>query len=113
MENLDHTSKGKTVAIVSYLTLVGALIALFMHQDNKTKFGAFHLRQAIGLIILQFAMAMVIGWFDSFMISSAFWVFIVVLWVYGSIGAIQGKYQEIPILGPLFQEWFSGIVKDN
>ena len=112
MEEQEDIKEGKTIAIISYLTFIGCIIAFFMHQDKKTRFSAFHLRQAIGIILLQFAIAMVIGWFDSLLISSAFWVFIVVLWVYGFIGAVQGTYQLVPVLGPYFQKWFSGIVKD-
>ena len=113
MENIDDINQGKTVAIVSYFTFIGAIIAYFMHQDKMTKFGAFHLRQSIGLVLLHFSLALVIGWFDSWLISSAFWVCIVVLWVYGFIGAVQGKFQEVPILGAHFQNWFSGIVKSE
>lgn len=110
MDEQPDITNGKTVAIVSYLTFIGCIIAYFMHQDSKTRFGAFHLRQAMGIILLQFSIAMVIGWFDSWLISSAFWVFIIVLWVYGFIGAIQGSYQIVPFVGTYFQKWFAGIV---
>lgn len=113
MNTQENIIPGKTIAVVSYLTFIGALIALFMHKDSPTKFGGFHLRQAIGIHLLQLSLAFVIGWFDSLLIFSAFWVFIVVLWAFGFIGAAQGKYQEIPVLGPLFQKWFSIIVPTN
>ena len=34
---------------------------------------------------------------------------IVVLWVLGFIGAIQGEKKKVPVLGDQFQEWFKGI----
>jgi len=38
-----------------------------------------------------------------------FYVFFVVLWVYGLSGAIQERKTLIPILGEQFQKWFSFI----
>ena len=112
MHSSKDISEGKQVAIIGYITFVGALIALFMHQDNKTKFGAFHLRQAIAIHLLQISLAIVLGWFDSILIFAAFWVGLIVLWVYGFIGAAQGTYRLIPILGSKSQQWFNGIVPD-
>lgn len=34
MEN--NQDKGKTVAIISYITLIGFVVALIMHNDDKT-----------------------------------------------------------------------------
>jgi len=39
---------GKTAGIISYLTIVGWLIAfLAMHKDNKTELGSYQLRQTL------------------------------------------------------------------
>lgn len=113
MSHSQDTQQGKTIAILSYFTFIGTLIAAFMHNDNPTKFSAFHLRQAIGIMLTNFVIALVIGWFDSWLISTSFWVFILVIWLYGFIGAVQGKYQDVPILGSYFQQWFSSLIKDN
>jgi hypothetical protein len=48
MEPIVNTDNGKTVGIVSYLTIIGWLIAYFgMHQSNKTSFGSYQLRQTL------------------------------------------------------------------
>ena len=47
-------SEGKTMAIISYITFIGTLIAFIMNQNKKNSFASFHIRQAIGLLILAF-----------------------------------------------------------
>ncbi len=48
-ENTFNTGdNGKTAGIISYLTIVGWLIAFFaMHKDNKTELGSYQLRQTL------------------------------------------------------------------
>ena len=41
--------RGKTIAIVAYLTMLGALIAITMNAEPKYEFARFHTRQAFGL----------------------------------------------------------------
>jgi hypothetical protein len=43
------------------------------------------------------------------MISWAFYIFIIVLWGYGFITALQGEQKEVPLLGDKFQKWFSTV----
>lgn len=51
-ESTTNTDNGKTVAIVSYLSIIGWVIAFVMHGNNKTPLGAYHLRQTITLFIV-------------------------------------------------------------
>ncbi|MGG5486124.1 hypothetical protein [Gaetbulibacter sp. PBL-D1] len=103
--------EGKTLAIVSYLTLFGTIIAFFMNQDKKNEFTAFHTRQALGLWILQMILGYVIGGFDNWNITLAFWIGISVLLFYGVLTAISGKVQPIPLLGDFFQKVFASLGK--
>ena len=41
----------RTVAILAYLTLIGFIVAIVLHSNKKTKLGAFHLRQMLGLLL--------------------------------------------------------------
>ena len=41
----------RTVALLSSLTVVGFIVGLIMHSNKKTKLGAFHLRQGLGLAL--------------------------------------------------------------
>ena len=45
--------EGKTIAIISYITWIGLLIAFFMHNEKRNAFAAFHIRQSIGISYFQ------------------------------------------------------------
>lgn len=100
---------GRAAATVAYLTIVGTIIAYFMNNDSKNPFAGFHIRQALGVHITFYMLGLMISWFDSWFISIGFYIFILVLWGYGIIGALQGEKNEVPLLGNHFQNWFSTI----
>lgn len=103
---IDDIQKGKTAAITSYILIVGVLIAMSMNSDVKSRFAAFHIRQALGLSITFVSLGLIISNFDSLAISISMWIFVSVLWMFGLFGALQGETQPIPLLGNWFQKWF-------
>lgn len=105
----DYAKQGKTAAIVAYITLIGTIIAFFMNNDSKNQFASFHIRQALGINISFYLLGALVSMFDSWPISSAFYIFIFVLWVYGLITAVKEEQKAVPIVGPYFQEWFTFI----
>lgn len=107
--NEQTIEDGKTLAIVSYLTLIGTLIAFFMNQDKKNPFTAFHTRQALGLWLVQMILGYVVSGFDNWSMTFAFWIAIGVLLFFGVFNAIIGKAQAIPILGDFFQKLFASL----
>jgi len=103
----------KTTAIVSYLTLVGFVVAVVMHGTKKTALGTFHLRQALGLMITSVAMifvGMVLAFipFLGWMADLALWLGLMALWFMGLLSAVKGEQKPVAILGAYFQKWFSG-----
>lgn len=106
---MDTIQEGKKMATISYVTIIGTIIAATMNSDSKNAFAAFHIRQSLGIFITFFGFGYIIGYFNSWMITSAFWVFIFVLWMYGFLGALEGKTRLVPIVGPLYQKLFKGI----
>ena len=46
--------QNKNAAIVAYLTIIGAVIAIFMNSENKSAFASFHIRQAMGIFLIFF-----------------------------------------------------------
>lgn len=101
--------KGKSAAIVAYLTIIGTIIAYFMNNETKNSFASFHIRQALGIHITYFLLGAFVSIFDSWMVTYAFWIFIIILWGYGLVTAIQGEQKEVPLLGNQFQKWFSTV----
>ncbi len=101
----------QTISIISYLTLIGWVIALVLNQQKKDPLASFHIRQVLGIMLLGFAVSIVggmipiIGWVISIFAS----ILILVLWIIGFIGAIQGEYKQVPLLGDKFQEWFKAL----
>ena len=104
-------NEDKTVAILSYITLIGFIAAIIMHSSKKTQLGAFHLRQALGIfltwlgvIVCDFVLVFIpiLGWLAIL----ALWVSVLVLLVMGLISAIKGEMKPVPFLGPLYQKWF-------
>lgn len=101
--------EGKTTAIIAYLTLLGALIAITRNMEPKHDFARFHTRQAFGLHLIFHAFALFLSqWFNEYAWYGLY-VFYLVLWGYGFIGALNGKKQSVPVLGPYFQKWFTFI----
>ena len=78
----------KLVAILSYITIIGWIIALILHQKSKTALGSFHLRQALLLMI-----AWVVLWWIP-MIGMVLWIVVFVFVILGLVSAIQGKRKE-------------------
>jgi uncharacterized membrane protein len=105
---------GKTIGILAYCTLIGWIIAMVMHSSNKTRFGAFHIRQALGLFITAFAVVIVtfgvmfIMPFIGFLIPLVN-VGVLVLLILGLVNAVNGKMEPVPLVGDFYNKLLSGI----
>lgn len=106
--NTGTVNEGKTIAIISYITVIGTIIAFIMNNDKHNSFAAFHIRQAIGLGVMGFAIKL-LDRFISSPITGILGIGVLILWVIALIGAIQGEEKRIPLLGDQFQEWFRNI----
>jgi len=122
--NITTTDNGKNVAIISYITIIGWLIAYFaMHNEKKTELGSYQLRQTLLLYIVGFAIyilwaVVVSALLFSFSLTLA-WLFLLVdwvirlglfaLWLIGFIGAVNGQKKPIPLIGDKAQTMFPGI----
>ena len=107
MEN--NIEQGKQTAIVSYLTFIGTVIAIFMNNESKNTFASFHIRQSLGIFISWFALSYFVGYFNNWGVSSGFFLFIFILWIYGFVGAIQGEQKLVPIVGEFYQKLFKNL----
>ncbi|PHR84866.1 MAG: hypothetical protein COA59_05725 [Colwellia sp.] len=102
MNNSVH-GMTKIVAILSYATLLGWLIAMMLHDKHKSSFTTFHLRQSLGLIITGALLALVplIGWLMNLAVLFA--------WFYAIYYALQGRKEKVPFLGDCYQEYLDFI----
>ena len=102
-----NAGEDKTVAIVAYLTLLGFLVAVIIHSNKKTKLGAYHLRQMLGFMLS--CAAMYIALFVPFLgclLVPVVGLFLLVCWIMGLVAAINGEMKPMPLVGPLYQNWF-------
>lgn len=96
-------SNAKLVGVLSYVTIIGWIVAIVLHSNNKSDFGAYHLRQSLGLFLtaLIFTWIPVIGW----LLGLVIFAFLIV----GLIYAIQEDMKPVPFVGELYQSILSGI----
>ena len=95
--------QSKVIAIVSYITPIGWIIALILNQSKKTDLGSFHIRQALLLMVAGIILSWipVVGW----ILAIAVFVF----WIMGLVYAVQGEKKEVPLIGAYAQQWFKGL----
>ena len=106
----------KTIAWVSYITIIGWIVAYVNHNNSvvKSSLAIFHLRQSFGLMVVYFGV-----WIVSFMLmfiipflGTVIWllyVIVFVFWIIGLINAINGEEKPLPAIGLQFQQWFNFI----
>lgn len=105
----DSIEDGKSLAILAYVLIIGTLIAWSINSEKKNKFASFHIRQALGLDLLFIVFGVLVTGFDSWIVTTPFYLFVMVLWGFGLAGAVQGKITYLPFFGDLFQKWFKKI----
>ena len=105
----QSVSEGKTTAIISYITIIGTVIAFVMNQNKRNFFAAFHIRQALGIFLTGLVVNFLQRYIDFDWVDLALSLGVFVLWIIGLVGAIQGEEKRVPLLGDQFQEWFRNI----
>lgn len=94
--------EGKIMAIISYLFLIGLVIALIMNSNKKNAFASFHIRQSIGLWITGLVLGVI-------PIVNFLGIVVFVFVIIGLVNAIQGDAKPVPFVGKYYQEWFSSL----
>lgn len=108
MENTVEND-GKTIGIIAYITLIGWIVAFIMNSSKKNEYASFHLRQMFGLILLSILISILTVNLNLGLFGTILSVLLIVLWVIGFVGAVQGEKKLTPIIGENFQEWFNFI----
>ncbi|HBT84517.1 MAG: hypothetical protein PHO13_08985 [Fermentimonas sp.] len=101
---------GKNIAIISYLTVIGLVIAFVMNNEKKEPFARFHIRQSLGIVLTSLALGIVniipiLGWIVSII---GFFI-LLYMWIVGLLNAINSKEKVVPIIGDKFEDWFKNI----
>lgn len=114
-EQKTEEIKDATVGIVAYITLIGFIIAIVLNgskEGEEKKFGAFHLRQALGMIIFAVGLGITIAILSAILImiswqmaivvsflSLILWLGFLTLLILGIVNASNKTYKEVPVIG--------------
>jgi len=96
----ESNAQAVVVAVLSYITVIGWLVAFFLNREKRSDLGSFHLKQGLMILLMSAISALVpvIGWI--------LWVITFVFWVIGLVAAMQKEKKELPVVGKLAQDWF-------
>ena len=108
-------AEDRTVAILTYVTLIGFIIAIVLHGNKKTALGTYHLRQGLGLFLtalVSWVPCMIISMIPGLnlimvLLGPAIMIGLFVLWLMGLLAAVNGQQKPMPLMGPLYQKWFA------
>ncbi|MGG5210615.1 DUF4870 domain-containing protein [Chryseobacterium sp. MIQD13] len=103
----------KTLSIVSYITIIGWLIAYFSGKEKADSLLKYHLKQSFGLIIVAILFNIILGVLVSIVPGLSFLSFIglifFVMLVIGIINAANEVQKPLPVIGKMFEDKFSFI----
>lgn len=96
--------EGKTIAIISYITLIGTFVAYLMNNNKKNAFAKFHIGQALRAWITGIVMSIIanilVNITDMGFLSYLSYTGLV-LAIIGLVNAMNGEVKKIPIVGEI------------
>lgn len=103
----------KTLGIVSYITLIGWIIA-FVKNNPKDEDAAFHIRQSLGIMLISLVLYIPFMIIVMIMPAMFFLIYIpylaiIALWVLGLISAINEDKKPVPVVGEKIQDILKSI----
>lgn len=121
-ENRQAEIQDSTVGVLAYITLIGFIVAIVLNgnkEGEEKRFGAFHLRQALGLILFAIGISIAVGiltvilgvisWmlvavvsFLSMIIWLAFLAFLII----GIVNAANKTFKPVPVIGKFSEKLF-------
>ena len=99
----------KVNAMISHFTIIGTIVALMMNAEKKNEFVSFYTRQTLGLFLCFHFGAYFIGNLNSWLATTAYWIFFLILWIISFAGLMNNEMKLVPVLGEQFQKWFKGL----
>lgn len=105
----------KTLAILSYITIIGWIIAFVKGKElnPKSDLVNYHLKQGLGFFIVAVVINIILTVIVSIVPSLAFLTYVgiifFVLWIFGIINAVNEEKRPLPVIGKMFEDKFSFI----
>ncbi|WP_316843754.1 DUF4870 domain-containing protein [Pedobacter psychrodurus] len=105
----------KTLSIISYITIIGWLVAYFSGKDKADALLKYHLRQSLGLAIVSIVFNIAFTIIASIVPSLSFLGLVgyafIILWILGIINAANGALKPVPLIGKMFEDKSSFVGK--
>lgn len=103
----------RTLSIISYITLIGWLIAYFSGKDRADNLLKYHLKQSLGLAIISIAVSIILN-IIAYVVPALSFLGLVgyvltVFWILGMINAGNGAEKPVPVFGKMFEDKFAFI----
>tara|TARA_B100000795_G_scaffold104061_1_gene76756 strand:- start:28593 stop:28916 length:324 start_codon:yes stop_codon:yes gene_type:complete len=98
----------KILAIVTYITLIGWIIAFMVNSTKKNPLVTYHQRQALGIQLLYFGISVLITITGLVALQVLFFGVLIFI-IIGITNASKEQEKPLPILGEYFEDWFKGI----
>ena len=98
------TSKNTTMAALAYVLFFIPLLT----DAKKDPFVKFHVKQSLVLLIVSIGWSLcsrflaylpVLGWIVGGLAGTVISILLLILWVKGLINALNGKQEELPVIG--------------
>jgi uncharacterized membrane protein len=101
----------KTLSVISYVTIIGWLIAYFSSNDKREPLVSYHLKQGLGIFIVALIFNIAFTVIASTIPSLAFlglagYAFLIFM-ILGIINALNEKETPIPLIGKMFENQFA------
>lgn len=103
----------KTLSILSYVTIIGWIIAFVKSKDSspKSDLVTYHLKQGFGIflfsLVVNILLSVIVTIVPSLYFLSYIGFVIFILWIFGIINAANEQKKPIPVIGQMFEDKFS------
>ncbi len=102
----------KTLSIISYITIIGWLVAYFSNSEKST-LAKYHLKQSFGLFLISVVVGIILGVLLAIIpipfIDNIYSLGILVLMILGIVNANSEEEKPLPIIGTMFEDKFDFI----
>ena len=104
-----NANNSKALAIITYITLIGWIIAFSLNNKQKNLLVSYHQRQSLGIQLIYFSTAFLIS-LTTLASLQVLFLGVFILMIIGISNASNQKKKPLPMVGNYFEKWFESIV---
>ncbi|MCW3466174.1 DUF4870 domain-containing protein [Chitinophaga nivalis] len=103
----------KTIAILSYVTIIGWVVAYAKSKDHtpKSDLVVYHLKQGLGFfilsVIINIMLSVIALMIPGLAVLGYLGYALLIIWIFGIINAVNEQKKPIPVVGKMFEDKFA------